>query len=542
MQIAKAQGCKFSHDFKDRTFDVMLKPTDSNSIMFQDFAAKRPMEVETYLGSSVKLGQTEGIRIPRIETVYALLHHINILNQSRPPPPPPASNGPMPPTRGSSGSYTRPPMNGVTNGMPNGAMRGGRASSMGAPRRGGPMNGYPARGSTGYNMRAPGQLSRRTSFDGNDLGEEFSHVVLYDGAIPEGDAAVYDNDSSPSGINLRERELMLRQRELQIREQEFNMRRGNRRPPPSKRGDVTLDEDEDDDDFFDPMASRAPSMAPIDADNFDMMSVTSRRNRKAPSQSQIRRNPENAGRGGGYGGGYRPGMNRNRASARLMQDVPGLHDSLMENPLMAYASNRYGTVDRKVMSEESRAGSLTRERLAELQGAGNNVGMNGAYPTPPRRTSLSPGDPFNQGRRTSGRPSPPGADGYMAPHGMPMNGGMNGGINGGMHAGMNGGMNGAPNGRPSPPGVRQPIPRHPPGQGNAVAPQQVEQRAGVSNSFPLKRLQAPQVRSLTGSASASAESGDSGASPPIDSEASAHSSQSSLAARRLPALPPMSAR
>jgi hypothetical protein len=90
-------------------------------------------------------------------------------------------------------------------------------------------------------------------------------------------------------------------------------------------------------------------------------------------------------------------------------------------------------------------------------------------------------------------------------------------------------MNGHMNGRPSPPngmnGVQQPIPRYPPGHGNAVAPQQVEQHAGVS---ALKPPRVKNVPSLTGSASASAGSGDS---TNLDSEPSAHSSQSSLGPR-----------
>jgi hypothetical protein len=87
--------------------------------------------------------------------------------------------------------------------------------------------------------------------------------------------------------------------------------------------------------------------------------------------------------------------------------------------------------------------------------------------------------------------------------------------------------NGMPNGNgPSPSsGMRQPIPRYPPGQGNQVAPYQVEQHAGVSNLYPSKGPQ--NVRSLTGSASASAGSGSSG----LDSENSAHSSQSSFGHR-----------
>ncbi|KAI0579151.1 hypothetical protein Alg215_05948 [Pyrenophora tritici-repentis] len=237
----------------------------------------------------------------------------------------------------------------------------------------------------------------------------------------------------------------------------------------------------------------------IDPENFDMMSVTSRRNRSAPSAKQIRQNPD-----GGFNPMQsraprnpfsRPGANKNRSSARLMADVPGLHDSIMNNPLMGYSSDRYGAVDRGAMGAQSRTNSLTSARLDELSGGGY-----GAYPAPVanvRRMSQSPGNPLSPGPRPMGRPSPP--NGY-APNG-----------------------NGMPpqNGRPSPPGMRQPAPRHPPGMGNAVAPQQVEQHAGVSNLYPPKSR--TQVRSLTGSASNS--SGN------LDSENSAHSSQSSLGPR-----------
>ena len=522
LQISDAQGCRFDSGFKERTIQKLTQPSDTNSIMYQDFTAKRPMEVETYLGSPIKLAQETGVRVPRIETLYALLHHCNIVNQQRPAPstspnPPPGSA----PPRVSSASG-RPPVGGPVNGN---GMRNGRSPSMGGPMRGGPgpprMNGYPSRQSNGYNPRGPppNQLSRRPSFEGDDL-QDFSHVVLYD-EIPEGGVVGYSDLSNgaanTSELAIRERELNLRQRELQLREQEYNMRKGPRRPPPSHRGGYD-DDDDDDDDFFDPMAMRGPPMPPIDPDSVDMMSVTSRRTRKAPSLSQIRQNPEHGimGRGGGRNSHNfgRPAMNRNRASAQLMASMPGMNDSPLDNPMMGYASNRYGNVDRKEIGDQSRTNSLTAARLNELQGAGVNGGMNGAYPSPaapglPRRTSQSPGNPFNG--RNMGRPSPP--DDYMGP--------------GSTH----------PNGGPSPPGMmRQPVPRYPPGHGNAVAPQQVEQHAGVSNLYPPKGHFGPpqkNVRSLTGSASASAESGDSGASALIDSDPSAHSSQSSLAPRKV---------
>ena len=526
LQLATSQGCTFDGDFKEKTIQLMTSTSETHSIMYQDFTAKRPMEVETYLGSPIKIAQEAGVRVPRIETLYALLHHCNIINQQRPvapPGPPNMANGlPPPPRQGSV--PPGPPMNGRMNGPVNGngMPPGMRRPSMGPNmRRGPPMpNGYPSRTSNGYNPRGPpppGQMTRRPSPEGNDL-EEFSHLVLYDDALPEGGAAGYNDLSNGTGstaseLALRERELNLRQRELQLREQEYGMRRGPRRPPPSHRGGFDED-DEDDDDFFDPMAARGPPAPPIDPDNFDMMSVTSRKNRKTPSLSQIRRDPE--GRNGhgmrqshSMGVGGRPRMNPNRVSAQMLSQLPGVHDSLMDNPMIGYSSNRYGEVDRKNASAESRTNSLTAARLNELQGAGMNDGMNGAYPSPmPRRTSQSPGNPFNPGGRPMGRPSPP-EDGYMRPNGMPQNGG------------------------PSPPGMmRQPVPRHPPGQGNAVAPQQVEQHAGVSN--PLKGPVPKVVRSLTGSASASAASGDS---QHIDSENSAHSSASSLAPRRAAGIP-----
>ena len=522
MSLATRQGCTFAPDFLENTVQEMTKPLDTNSIMYQDYTAKRPMEVETYLGSPIKLAEEAGVKVPRIETLYALLHHCNIVNQQRPAAPAgsPNTSAGAPPPRLSSVPPPRPPMNGHSM---NGGIRGGRGGPMLRGRGPPPMGGYPSRQSNGYNPRPPpsnNQLSRRGSFDENDLGE-FSHLVLYDD-IPEGGVVNGYNDMSngtvPSASELvmRERELNIRQRELQLLEQEqlYGRRRGPGRPPPPQSHRGGFDDDEEDDEaYFDPMAAQGPPHPNINTDNFDMMSVTSRKNRKVTSIGQIRRDPE-MGRGPGPGSfrqsqsyGARPPRG-NRSSQQLMASMPNLNDSLMENPMMGYSSNRYGNVDRKTIGEDSRTNSLTAARLNELQGAGTNPGMNGAYPSPgmPRRTSHSPGNPFNSGGGRMGRPSPP-ENGYMGPGGMP------------------------PNQRPSPPGMRQPIPRHPPGQGNAVAPHQVEQHAGVSNLYPPKGPVQKTVRSLTGSASASG----SGESTHIDSAPSAHSSSSSLGPRQ-PAL------
>lgn len=518
--LAKVQGCSFRSDFREQTMEQMIVPTESNSIMFQDYTSRRPMEVETYLGSPIKLAQEAGVQVPRIETLYALLHKANIANQTRPQahvpsspvaqqPPPRMSSAPAP--RGAP--YGPGPMNGPQ--MKPGMRPGSRApSAAGGPpphmRRGPPsMSGYPPRANGngngyGHGPRGPPQqMSRRPSFEGNDL-QEFSHVMLYDD-MQDGGEPGYDGvtPSASGDLAMRERELALRQKELMLREREYSMRRGGpRMPPPPPRHVGGYDDDDDDgDDYFDPMAGGAP-MPPADAENLDMMSVTSRRTRKAPSASQLRSNPEMGSMGPprqSRGPWKRPPV-KNRTSATIMGEMPNLREELMNNPLMGYSSDRYGNVDRHNIGHESRTNSLTAERLSELQHGGGPV----PYGAPPmsRRGSQSPGNPLSPGQRPPHRPSPPNGYGPPGP---------------------------GQNGRPSPPGMRQPVPRHPLGHGNAVAPQQIEQQTGVSNLYPPKS--GSQVRSLTGSASASAGSGDSNRSAPVDSEPSAHSSSSSLGPR-----------
>ncbi|RAK96913.1 uncharacterized protein BO80DRAFT_215046 [Aspergillus ibericus CBS 121593] len=497
--LAKAHGCTFPSDFNQKTMEKMIASQSPNS-MFQDYQARRPMEIETYLGSPIKLATESNVKLPRIETLYAVLHHLNTTNLSKPRDSPPPALAQPPPRMSSVPPSAR-----------NGPMRPppGRSSSammMPPSRRGPPMPGMSRPPSTQPPSAGP-RVPREPSLEGL---EEFSHLVVYDdagdGGVPANGANGYpDGPSGPgpasAGLALRERELALRQRELQLREQEMHMRRGPRRPPPSK---AAAFDEEDEDDFFDPMDN---SLVPtIDPDNVDMLSITSRRTKKVPSASQIRKNPELLSNTGGGGGGGRSGTfsryfggNRKRASDRIMQEIPGLHDSLLDNPMMAYSSNRYGSVDRNHMAAGSRTNSMTTSRM-------------GDYPPHPypqsRRNSHSPAAPYGgpPGPRM-GRPATAQDQNFGPPHGPP-----------------NGG-------HPSPPGqMRAPVPRHPPGHGNAVGPQQVEQQIGVSKPYPAKGT--PKHRSLTGSASASAESGDSGASANLDSENSAHSSQISLGAQQ----------
>ncbi|EKV15290.1 2-dehydropantoate 2-reductase, putative [Penicillium digitatum PHI26] len=494
MEIASAQGCSFPSDFRDKTVQKMIA-LDSPTTMYSDFQGRRPMEVETFLGSPIKLASESNVRVPRIETMYAMLHHVNIANQKPRQESPPASVTGQPPPRMSSAPPQQRPM---MNGGPQ-SLRGSRTpSGVGMPpqQRRGPPPGMMPRG-PGGSMPPANRVQRDPSLEGL---EEFSHLVLYDEqgepSVPQqnGNGHPEPAPGPVSELTLRERELALRQRELQLREQEMNMRRpppgpGRRGPPPSRPATAF---DEEDEDYFDPMDSMG--IPHIDPDSVDMMSMTSRRGRKGLSHSQIRKNPEF----GVNTGGSRPSsafnryFGRKRTSDRVMQEIPGLHDSLMDSPMMSYSSNRYGAVDRNQMHVESRANSLTASHKGDY---------------PPR--------PFSQNRRNSQTPVPP-FGGPPGPQGPPGTGGPRMSRPGGPH-----------NAQPSPPGnMRTPAPRYPPGQGNAAGPQQVDQHYGVSNAFPAKGP--PKNQNLTSSASASAGSGDSGASANLDSEPSSHSSQVSL--------------
>lgn len=488
VQIASTHKCSFPADFKDKTIRKMLEPSPEPSTMYQDYTAQRPMEVETYLGVPSTLGKSTNIKTPRIDTLYAILRHINAINKDRPPASPAV---PAPHVRGNSfGPAPSRMSNGSGRGIPP------RPPNMGGPmmppgrRPPPPANGF--RGPpNGYPPRGPSQLARHPSFEENSL-DEFSHVVLYD-EIPEGDVAAAMGDGvAGNAVSLRERELALREKELAMREHEMVMnRRGGRRISQGRGRE--FDDEDDDDEYFDPTAMRGPPTPQIDPDNFDMMSVTSRRNKRTINQNQLR---------GGMG--MRPGpfgrnpMNRpSRASAQILSEMPSLGENILDNPMMGFASNRYANVDRKEIADESRANSLTASRLHEM-------GQNGG-PFPPiaRRTSRSPGNPFGPPSRGMGRPSPPND----------------------MYPGPGPARNGAPP-------MQAPVARYPPGKVNMVHPQQVEQQAGVSKPFPPPK---GPPKSLTGSASASAGSGDSG-SGNIESEPSAHSSTSSFAPRPLMAM------
>lgn len=384
-----------------------------------------------------------------------------------------------------------------------------------------------------------GRVSRRNSFD-NDL-EEFGHIAMYGDMVHTDDnddlVVASGNDRSmfggdmqqnsrmpPDALAMRERELQLRQRELAIREQEIALQqqgRGGRRKSNQRQM-----MDDDDDDSGDDFAPQGPSGPPVDPDNIDMMSVTSRRNRRTPNAASLKNNPHperpmvNSSRSSyGIFGGKGRG-NKERTSARMISDIPSLHQQITDDPLMAYSSNRYGVVDRKALADNSRANSMTGGHMQEGRsdfhghgGPGSGLG--------PRRSSLNPGE----ARMNSQRP--------------PMPGPFSSAPGGGPYPPMSGGRPPMPPNMPpsmSQQGglttLRQPQPKYP--NGHVIS--HVEQQAQNGVSQNLFKGSNNAIRSLTGSASASADSGSSGLSGSNEFDHSAYNSSSSSVERRNPGL------
>ena len=449
IEVAAAQGCSFPADFRKATIERMTTDV-SPSTMYQDFQARRPMEVETYLGAPLKMAIESDIRVPRTETLYAMLHHVNTVNQNKEPPTPMLSQPPLMRMTSRPGQRMPPPVNGF--------MRPPSKGPMGPP----PMRRAPS----GLGMRPPpGPGGIRSPRDPLVEGmDEFNHLALYD------DDALHQNGNAngysdmPPDIAMRERELAVRQRELQLREQEMMMRR--RRGPQRPK---SYEDDEDEDDYFDPMD--APPMPNIDPDSVDMMSITSRRNRRLPSAIQMRRNPEVSMNNMSMGGS-RPGSalsrltlgNRRRTSDRIMDEIPAVGDPLLDNPLMSVSSDRFGAVDRRQLNGTgSRSNSLTPSRLGDIPPMAPFAHSRRNSQSPGTAFVPAPGAPFGPpGRGMPGRPMAPGDLVYGPP-------------------------NGVPRGQPSPPRPSAAA-RYPSGP-NGMGPQQVESQYGVSNHvFPFLSL------------------------------------------------------
>ncbi|HHJ38958.1 MAG: 2-dehydropantoate 2-reductase [Methylothermaceae bacteria B42] len=71
--IAEATGHPLPPNVIDKNIANTYKMPPYKTSMLLDFEAGRPMETEAILGNAVRAGQREGVAIPRLESVYALM-------------------------------------------------------------------------------------------------------------------------------------------------------------------------------------------------------------------------------------------------------------------------------------------------------------------------------------------------------------------------------------------------------------------------------------------------------------------------------------
>lgn len=71
--IAHAEGHALPEDIIETHIDSTRKIAPYKTSMLLDFEAKRPMETEAILGNAVRYGQRLRVKIPHLESVYALM-------------------------------------------------------------------------------------------------------------------------------------------------------------------------------------------------------------------------------------------------------------------------------------------------------------------------------------------------------------------------------------------------------------------------------------------------------------------------------------
>lgn len=444
LDIARQQNCTFPKSYVNDVISSMTSPfpapdasnpLDPNLLttMYQDLLANRPLEFEVYLGNPVRMAEELGIEVPNLQALYAVARH---MNKSR-------TKGDV----GRSPQIIQQPRQHVprqsVQSMVNGRGRGvgPRSFSDGPPSvvtngRGRP----PPPPGAHQNGTRGGPTSRRNSFEGEF--DQFKDIALYADKLPSaddqpnGDIPPHINNNprtrpppppasnvrAQSDYDIRSRELMLRERELQLREREIEIQRRQgriRHNVPS----TIMDDDEDEETGVPPGGQPVSQRQLMSTgDNFDMMSVTGRRARNKQALPPVAggrgKQPfpggdPNIGSGGGrlmsLGGG---GRNKSGRSASVMSVSQATFDPLNENPLMGFTSNRYPGVDTRTLTANSRANSLTSQRMDEMgmgPGGGRTasmLGSNSAYPSmsrgPPPLSGSARGGPMMRGR-----PMPP---------------------------------------------------------------------------------------------------------------------------------------
>ncbi|MCP3965439.1 MAG: 2-dehydropantoate 2-reductase [Lentisphaerae bacterium] len=83
-QAAKACGKELPEDIVQRNLEYTRNFPPYRTSMLLDYENKRPMEVEAIVGNALRLAQVKGLKLPYLETTYALLRSVNKINLETP--------------------------------------------------------------------------------------------------------------------------------------------------------------------------------------------------------------------------------------------------------------------------------------------------------------------------------------------------------------------------------------------------------------------------------------------------------------------------
>ncbi|KTW32073.1 uncharacterized protein T551_00755 [Pneumocystis jirovecii RU7] len=376
LRIARAQNCNFDIDFKSKIMNTMAVDT-SQSIMFQDYTARRPMEIHVFLANPLDIANKHNIDVPRLEIIHALMHNLNNCKNIHKPSP------------SASIAFSR-----QLSPRPTVSKEHHKHHLVHEP------NGYnvPSGDRHNYKRRSPQPLIRRDSLEGL---QEFADIAMYGDMIHVSntdDNETHDyknyvcnnnNNSynyaprqrrgtlSHDSMSIKEKELALYRRERMLYGKEMleHKKKATRYPRNHISDEYsTTSYGYDDDDYGDfPVSNGPPNVPPpINSDNFDMMSMTFRRHRKNTtkiSANSIRNtfnNRSDINNDYMTWGGRQRSRSRSQQYSLLDSSLLDTCDYMQSNLMLGYSSNRYGTVDSKALVN-SRANSLTTTGSNEMR-------------------------------------------------------------------------------------------------------------------------------------------------------------------------------
>ncbi|KAK9456759.1 ketopantoate reductase PanE/ApbA-domain-containing protein [Dipodascopsis uninucleata] len=358
VNIAVTQDCTFEPSFATSIIESSISslsgPAKSKpSIMYQDYSARRPMQVEVMVSNPLAIADKFHVEAPRLEFIHLMLSRINNAIQSGT-------------AIGIPGGSLNSPVfirqSSYKNGSNSGTVFSPSSVPMSAASSSRRMQSQPQMGSQqqySSSRRQSSKPRRRPSLEGL---EELSDLVAYADAVLSPNGALHSSNSTtqissmpkaypkpPSGATRRTSATHVPMvPSPQIPQSRSQSAIGG-----------TVEES--------PQSSMTEYFSAVSSDNLDMLSVTSRRNRRNGSAI---RNMKSADPSPGIGrsasstrlsvmASRKNSNNGNDSSTDLSIAALEYYESFIDSPIISYTSDRYHTVDTRALTDHSRSNSLS---------------------------------------------------------------------------------------------------------------------------------------------------------------------------------------